>query len=111
MYAVNQSRPRCDETVRNCKQASSMKRQSKRAYRLRCSWNDHGSDVVSGIANRIERGVDLPSVQIHKAQRALREGEFPIARELHQQRQFGRQVIGHPDDLDFLVDDLSIWKN
>ena len=43
--------------------------------------------------------------------RGLGKTEFPVARELHQQWKFGRQVIGNPDDLGFLIDDIECTEN
>ena len=41
--------------------------------------------------------------------RGLGKTESPVARELHQQWKFGRQVIGNPYDIRlFLIDDISV---
>src|ERR1700730_14273738 len=55
-------------------------------------WNNHGSDVIAGFLNLIQRRIDLPGVQIDKAQRPLRKPELSVSREFHVQREFGGEV-------------------
>src|SRR5919201_4655164 len=76
-----------------------------------CTGNNHSSDVFGGTLKFIQRGINLSSVKIDKAQRPGRKMEFATLNKFHQQRQFSGKMIGHADDLDFFVDQLGVGEN
>src|SRR6266446_4088200 len=77
------------------------------------SWlrNDYRPDAINGILKCVERRIDLTGIKVDKAQTLRREKKFAATREFHQRRKFRRQMIGHADDLDLFVDQLSVRED
>src|SRR5205807_1938948 len=68
------------------------------------------ADVVAEFFEAVEGRVYRDSLQRNRPDNAMRQIECPRAREFEETWELGRPVIGHADDLGFLVYQLEVRR-
>src|SRR5215470_15784821 len=60
---------------------------------------DYRPDVIRGSLEPVQSGVDLGGIEVDETERSLRETEFSASSQVHQDREFGSEMIGNTNNL------------